>query len=490
MRGLRGIVLSLGVAALYSFSPVTSQLVAQQDLRAIARARLDPGPSVTVGQPVVVRIEVLVPSFFSGAPFYPEVTLRDALVLFVFGRNNFTERIDGITWAGQRREYHVYPQRPGSYEIPEITVGVRYRPPGGRSGETATDSVSPPPIRFEAVLPPQAEGLSYFISAQRVELQDSFDVLPDTVLVGETLTRTVTASVHGALSMVIPPLLVDAVAGLASYPAAPEVEDIEGFGVEAVVGRRAESVTYVAQSEGDYVLPGIALQWWDVNAEQLRTATVPPVMVHVPSDPARAVAIPLPEDSVAAQASAGGGSSGWMNETVGLWALALAGMILLGAVALRLHRRYGPRIDALLLRAQHKRAESEATYFRRFRAAARSGDPRAAARTLFAWLDRWQGAGSTVSSLAAAASDDVLVRELLVLGRHVYQPGPLPETGTWSGAGLIRAVARVRKRRSPRRFGRTPGSAQLRALNPWKGLSNHRAETQRQPPGSGWTKGQ
>ena len=489
MRGLRRIALGLGVVVLAALAGV-NHLEAQQDLRPIARASLDPGPSVTVGQPVVVRIEVLVPSFFSGAPLYPEVELRDALVLFVFRGSNFTERIDGVTWAGQRREYHVYPQRPGSYEIPEISVGVRYRPPGGRAGEMATDSASPPPIRFEAVLPPEAEGLGYFISAQRVELQDSFDVLPDTVLVGKTLTRTVTASVQGALSMVIPPLLVDSVAGLASYPAAPEVEDIEGFGVEATVGRRAESVTYVAQEEGDYVLPGIELQWWDVNAEQLSIAIVPPVMVHVAPNPALVLAIPLPEDTVAAEASAGESTSGSLSEAVRRWALLLAGMILVVAVAVRLQRRYGPRLAGLGRRAQHERAESEVTYFRRFRAAARSGDPRAAARTLVAWLDRWQGAGTTVSSFAEAASDDALVRELLVLDRRVYQPGHIPETGTWSGAGLVRAVARVRKRRSGRRSGRMPESGTLHAHNPRTGTSNQLAKTLRHPSKSDRTKDQ
>jgi len=225
-------------------------------------------------------------------------------------------------------------------------------------------------------------------------------------------------------------------------------------------------VTYVAQEEGDYVLPGIELQWWDVNAEQLSIAIVPPVMVHVAPNPVLVIAIPLPEDTVAAEASAGEGSSGWVSKTVGRWALPLAGMILLVAVALRLQRRYGPRLAGLRRRAQHKRAESEATHFRRFRAAARSGDPRAAARTLVAWLDRWQGVGNTVSAFAAEASDDALVSELLVLERRVYQPDHVRESGSWSGASLVRAVARARKERSESRSGRALEAGKLHALNP------------------------
>ncbi|MGI9625200.1 MAG: hypothetical protein ACR2QM_00075, partial [Longimicrobiales bacterium] len=253
---------------------------AQDDLRPIARAELQPGPSVTVGQPLVVRIEVLVPTFFSGAPNYPDVELRDALVLFVFTGTNFTERIDGVTWAGQRREYHVYPQRPGSYEISEIPVGVRFRRPGGRGGELDTAAASPAPIRFEATLPPEAEGLEYFISAEDVVLGSSIDDLPDTVRVGDAFTRTLTATVRGAFSMVVPPLSPDSVAGLAAYPAPPVVEDIEGFGVESTEGRREESVTYVPQVPGELVLPGAELHWWDVEVETMRVASLAPTIIR------------------------------------------------------------------------------------------------------------------------------------------------------------------------------------------------------------------
>jgi hypothetical protein len=133
---------------------------------------------------------------------------------------------------------------------------------------------------------------------------------------------------------------------------------------------------------------------------------------------------------------------------------------------------------------------SETAYFRRFWGAARSGDPRAAARTLVAWLDRWQGTGTTVSAFAAEASDDALDRELLVLERRVYQPQHIPESDTWSGVSLVRAVARIRKGRSGRRSRRTPESGKLHALNPRKGTSNQPAQTLRQLSRNGWTKGQ
>ena len=60
-----------------------------------ARVSLDPGSVVTVGQPLTVRVQVLVPSFFAGAPAFPELEVDDAITIFVDRGTNFTERTAG-----------------------------------------------------------------------------------------------------------------------------------------------------------------------------------------------------------------------------------------------------------------------------------------------------------------------------------------------------------------------------------------------------------
>ena len=106
-----------------------------------ARVRLEPGPRVTVGQRVTVAVEILVPTWFTGAPRFPDLDVADAITVFEDRGTNFTERIDNQTWAGQSRQYHVYPQRQGLYEIPAIPIRVRYNAEGG--GARAEVTVSP-----------------------------------------------------------------------------------------------------------------------------------------------------------------------------------------------------------------------------------------------------------------------------------------------------------------------------------------------------------
>ena len=66
--------------------------------------------------------------------------------------------------------------------------------------------VSPPPVRFSAVIPPGAPDVGYFISTTGLTMTQSFDREPATLLVGEAFVRTITVKVTDALSMVVPPL--------------------------------------------------------------------------------------------------------------------------------------------------------------------------------------------------------------------------------------------------------------------------------------------
>ena len=149
--------------------PAAAQDQAEQP---IARARVTPDAVVTVGQPVTVEVEVLVPTFFSGAPRFPDLDVADALVIFNDRGRNISERRSGRSWAGQSRSYTIYPQRAGTYEIPRIDVEVRYSA-GGADRTSAT--VSPQPVRFEATVPAAAEGLSYFSATTGQHLDETIE---------------------------------------------------------------------------------------------------------------------------------------------------------------------------------------------------------------------------------------------------------------------------------------------------------------------------
>jgi hypothetical protein len=422
---------------------------AQAAPRPFARAFVEPDTLVTVGQPVTVRVEVLVPTWFTGAPFWPNVDLHDALTIFQYaGGYNFSDRVNGESWAGQARNYIVYPQRPGTYLIDEIPIDLRY----SADGRTDTVTVSPPALSFRANLPPEAAGLSYFIASNKLEISQVFDVAPDTLREGDAFRRTITVTVENAMGMVVPPLAEDSIPGLGRYVSPPLVGENFAERGEAIIGTRVESITYVAEEEGRFRLPPVELSWWDLGASRLRREVLPAIDITVlPALETAALPFATGDESDATGDEGDGApevkpsrfslaalARRWGPIVVALAALAwlLAGMV----------RRYGPGIAERLAESRRARAESEASYFRAFRKSAGSGDPRAAWRDLTTWLDRRQAGPGSIRAFVQLIDDPALTVEIEALDRRLFGAAMDAEESNWSGAALARRVARARKR--------------------------------------------
>jgi hypothetical protein len=145
----------LGTGALLIFGLAAAAHAQEPEPKPLARARIAPR-SATVGQAVTLTVDVLVPTYFVGAPRFPPLDVRDAVVVFQdVGGQNFTEAIGGQTYAGQSRSYLIHPQRPGSYEIPPFAVSVRFAFAGGA---TAPTPVRVPGGGFSASIPEAARG--------------------------------------------------------------------------------------------------------------------------------------------------------------------------------------------------------------------------------------------------------------------------------------------------------------------------------------------
>jgi len=388
---------------------------AQDEPPPMARASLEPETPVTVGEPVRLTVEVLVPTWFTGAPRYPEIDLPDAMVIFEEQSGfNFSERIAGTSFAGQRREYRIFPMRPGRFELTNLAVEVRYAVNARPSPLTR---VSLEPTSFEATVPEEAAGLDYFIAS--------------------SLERTIHITARDTFAMMLPPLTFEPIEGLSLYSDPPEVTDTGGERGETRVGQRVESVTYVLQEEGVYELPGLELVWWNVEARRLRRAKLPGVSFSVAPNPAFVEEIPLPVEEVTEAAELPVPAETW-RDTLRRWAAPGLGIVLLvAALLVRHHRR---RLAARLAAVRRRRRDSEAAYFARFRRACATGDPLAAYRRLMAWLDR-------VNPSPEPARLERLVRR---------RPG----------AGAPGSRPHATALRTPGRFGRRRGVGRARAPAP------------------------
>ena len=336
--------------------------------------------------------------------------------------------------AGQRRPYEITPQLPGVYEIPPISVTFTL---GGREPREMT--LTTQPISFEATIPEEARGLSYFIGTTRLTARQDVEPRSEALLVGEAISRTISVSVREALSIVIPPLAPDSIAGLTLYMDPATVTDTGGERGETREGSRVERLTYVAQDPGTYALPPIEIAWWNLERNRLERTTLPAIEFTVePAPMAEPVFEAEMDQDSAAVALTERPESPIDWETVRTVAAGLVALLLLVWGA----RRILPRIREWLARRAAEREASEARRFGAALVACKANDPRAAREAMARWVETVQGGGEagSLADFASARNLLALATEIEALDAHLYGPG---EAG-WTGGALARAARQAR----------------------------------------------
>lgn len=245
------------------------------------------GPQVTaeldetegmIGQPLVLRIKVLVPTWLPQPPEFPSLDMPGLLVrLPERASGPISERIGSDTWSGVQRAYRLYPLQPGNFEIPGQSIRITYANPGG--SDPVTEEIALKSINFNAIVPEAARGLNPLIVATGFSLEAKTEG-QDQLAVGGAVVRTLEATISGTTPILIPQLTPDASgAGLRSYPDEPSVTDKEDRGT--LSGTRTERTTYLATAEGPAELPVVRFDWFNLETGKVETAAVPAVPLSI-----------------------------------------------------------------------------------------------------------------------------------------------------------------------------------------------------------------
>jgi hypothetical protein len=265
-RGLLALLLCLGASLANAKPP--QQRIDEGQLH--VRVGTEPAGEVVLGQQTRFFVDILTDSWFTQAPRYPELPLEGAIALMPeqLG-SNFTERIDGVTFAAQRRSYVIFPQRAGVLEIPALTI---------RLGVAEDGEPSPPfrvrtrPLALRVVVPAAAQGVENLVTTPDLSVRDEWSKPAGPLRAGDAVKRSVTLRADDALGMLLPKLVFDAPEGIAVYADQPQIKDRVNRGEYR--GERVESVTYVMQEAGEFTLPRIEFHWWNPSSQSLVTETL------------------------------------------------------------------------------------------------------------------------------------------------------------------------------------------------------------------------
>ncbi len=414
----------------------------------LVRAHVEGGAAVWVGQAVVLNVEVIVPTWFTSAPVFPQLEVKNAVALSPEGAVNFIIQSGGKIFAAQSQSYLIYPQAEGTYTVQPLKVGVTYALPDEKPSPPKL--LASPSIQFEARMPPGAEGAKYFLTADNFQITQSLSRKPDTLQIGDSVNRTVTMTAQNTVAISLPPLKFEAPEGIRAYAGVPKVlETAERGKIEAT---RTESVTYVPEKQGQYTLPDISILWWNPRTKTMNTASLPAVELKVQGSSSNPE---LFASSQGGEDSSGKAEAGlWKLVNPALrWTLSLLTAGFLFLVLWRALRLRGFSLGSYLAERRRRKAESEVTYFTQFRKASLADDPKAALRHLMRWLDR-VNTGPTALTLRQFLTHSRMpeledaIRELedrLFAPQMQIRTGQVEARKRWSGTRLYALVAKARR---------------------------------------------
>jgi hypothetical protein len=423
------------VKSLFLSMALLSSAVAVFGQGPVIHARLEPAKGIIVGQSVHLVVEVLVPNFFTGSPDFPIFELENAIVVLPEETpQNLNEQINGQTYAGIRRTYFLYPQQPGDYRLPpaQLTVPYANAPP-----KTTEAHLTLPQLSFHADIPAAARGLSYFLPTTRLTLQQRWSSPVNKLRVGDTVERTITVTTAKMQGMLIPPLPLDAPAGIRTYPEEPKVQDQKTDRGEFVFGQRTQSAKYFIQKEGDYTFPAIELKWWNLTTNQVATATLPAVhFAAAPNSDYVAELPPEPEPVITVQPKP---ISPWTRYR--FWIRVVAPLSIAVTFLVWLAYRYLPRVYRFLKARRDQYRHPEVAHFRSLVRACRRND----AGEAYQWLLRWLayfGSATTLDQFLEQTKNEALTQQVNSLSATLFASVP---KGTWTGRTMADLLHKHRK---------------------------------------------
>lgn len=375
------------------------------------------------GQPLTLRLTILVPTYMPAPPAWPSFEAPNLLVRLPEGATGPTSaRVGAKTWAGVSRRYQIVPMVPGRFSIPAKEVTVTWADPA--TNEATRIVLRTEPLTITGVVPAGAESLDPFIAAADLTLTQQVEGDPASMTPGASVSRTVTATVRGVSPMFLPDLLPPVSAdGLAAYPDAPVVTEDAGDGGRSgsVGGARTERVVLVAKGGGSGTAPAVTLDWYNLQTGRVETASVEGFEISITGPPA--------DD---------GGAVDWRM----IAAAAVAGLFVVALVLLAA-RRLGRGLRRWIAARREAWEASEAHAYRRLRRAIGRRDLSSLFPALDTWADRLPGADPRCDPLITAALTGIG-------GTRFGKGGDEDSSAPWAALGAAVKAARRRSRRTAR----------------------------------------
>jgi len=245
-----------------------------------------------VQEQILVTIKLISQVNLSQAEMQPLEVNNAVLIPLTDKPKQYVSNINGKQHLILESSYALFPQENGELIIPSVIYSVLpnverdvWNDPFGRNRAnilrlpTEEQRIKVKPV------PTEAAGKTWQ-PATDVTLHETWSASLDHLKMGEPITRTITISAEGLTGGQILPLHDTNIEGLTLYPDQPQNSDNKTS--KGITGTRVETIAIIPNHGGEFTLPEVSVEWWDVNSQTLKTATLPEKKINVIGDAAPA----------------------------------------------------------------------------------------------------------------------------------------------------------------------------------------------------------
>ena len=213
---------------------------------------------------------------------HPELEKGKGLIQQLGTAKNGSITRNGVRYQVIERRYAVFPQVSG-----ELTLGrtvfqgalddrrSRQIDPFGIGGQQVRRFSEPLVLKVQ----PQVAGTKQWLPATSLTLNAHWEPANKTLKAGEPVTLTLAIIADGLMAEQLPSLDVKPPQGIKAYANQPVFSN--DLGGKSVIGMREEKWVLMGTADGEYVLPEITIDWWDLKAKKMQTARLDAVPLKV-----------------------------------------------------------------------------------------------------------------------------------------------------------------------------------------------------------------
>ncbi len=408
---------------------------------AFVKEKLVKSEKIWLGQRLTLQVTLYTTSSFSGSTRFELPEVSGMLIMENEDRPLIgSEKIDDISYIFKRHDIILFPLRPGKLQVPSFKVDFSFRSGAGSVvGRRSTTR----PLKFRVLKIPGVDSRRPVITTTSLKIDERWEPQPGQFQVGNALVRTITFAADDLPGMLLPPIVPQKIDGLGLYLKPPHLEDQRQRGL--FTGRRTETITYVCERKGSFIIPELKFQWWNPEDETLRQVVLKEVEIKVSASPffekeGQAGSVPGALSSF---------SWKWLVLIIPFLGLVIAGFIRF------YQKKHGCEWSVA--------AATEKELWQEFKKAANAHNAAAAMQTLVAWLDHSKIAGNspTLKHFYELVGDPELKKEIIFLETSLYA---VKTESSWSGGKLLNVVKLARKNLKNRSLHDHP--ADLPELNP------------------------